>query len=251
MLKYQWETNKSGRDEGTFEEFIERRSVVDRPSTHEIRRPDGRVIEVRSTPVSGGGFVRTYTDITERKSAEDKVQYLAHHDDLTSLPNRAAFRERLHNAIAASRAGKRGATLFYLDLDGFKLVNDTRGHDVGDLVLVEAAQRMQACVRAVDTVARLGGDEFAIILPFLSDRAAISDVAARIVTSLARPFVIKGAPSAIGISIGIATHPDDAVTVDDLLKSADEALYQAKRSGKNTFRFGAAPADERAASLAV
>ena len=251
LLKYQWETNKSGRDEGTFEEFIERRSVVDRPSTHEIRRPDGRVIEVRSTPVSGGGFVRTYTDITERKSAEDKVQYLAHHDDLTSLPNRAAFRERLHNAIAASRAGKRGATLCYLDLDGFKLVNDTRGHDVGDLVLVEAAQRLQACVRAVDTVARLGGDEFAIILPFLSDRAAISDVAARIVTSLARPFVIKGAPSAIGISIGIATHPDDAVTVDDLLKSADEALYQAKRSGKNTFRFGAEPADERAASLAV
>jgi diguanylate cyclase (GGDEF)-like protein len=150
-----------------------------------------------------------------------------------------------------SRAGKRGATLFYVDLDSFKLVNDTRGHDAGDLVLVEAGERMQAFVRAVDTVARLGGDEFAIVLPFLSDGQAISDVASRIVASLAKPFVIKGASSTIGASIGIATHPDDALTVDDLLKSADEALYEAKRAGKNTYRFCVAPPEPRASSLAV
>jgi diguanylate cyclase (GGDEF)-like protein len=248
VLTYQWETNKSGRDEGTFEEFVQRRSVVDQPSTHEIRRPDGRVIEVRSTPIYGGGFVRTYTDITQRKSAEDKVQYLALHDDLTHLPNRAAFRERLSNAMAMSRAGNRGTTLFYVDLDGFKLVNDTRGHDIGDLVLVEAAERMQACVRAIDTVARLGGDEFAVVLPFLGDRQAIADVAARVVASLARPFMIKGASSAIGASIGIATCPDDATTLDELLKCADEALYEAKRSGKNTFRFSLAPVQQQAST---
>jgi diguanylate cyclase (GGDEF)-like protein/PAS domain S-box-containing protein len=251
LLTYQWDTNKSGHDEGTFEEFMRRRLVVDQPNTRELRRPDGRVVEVRSTPVYGGGFVRTYTDITERKNAEDKVQYLAHHDDLTRLPNRAAFRELLQNAIAMSRAGRRGATLFYLDLDGFKLVNDTRGHDVGDLVLVEAAQRMKACVRAVDAVARIGGDEFAVVLPFLSDPQAISDVASRIVASLANPFVIKGTSSTIGASIGIATHPEDAVTVDDLLKCADEALYEAKRAGKNTFRFSREPAGQRTSSGAA
>lgn len=125
---------------------------------------------MRSIPMTSGGFVRTYLDITERKLAEERVKYLAHHDDLTRLVNRVAFRERLQDAMKTAHAKGRGTGLLYLDLDRFKEVNDTRGHDVGDRVLAEAALRMQASVRTSDTVARLGGDEFAVILPSLDDR---------------------------------------------------------------------------------
>src|SRR5262249_4463240 len=158
-----WETNKAGREDGTFENFCRKRLVVDRPDNREISRPDGRVIEVRNVPTDSGGFVRTYTDITIRKLSEAKVEYLAHHDDLTRLVNRNAFRERLREVLEMSQASRRGAAILYIDLDRFKQVNDTRGHVVGDKVLAEAAQRMRLAVRAIDTVARFGGDEFAIV----------------------------------------------------------------------------------------
>ena len=129
VLEYQWNTNQSGREEGSFEEFARKRMVVDRPHMQELKRPDGRVIEVRSIPLAAGGFVRTYTDITARKTAEDRVRYLAHHDDLTKLVNRVAFRERLQQAFTLARASARGVAVLYLDLDRFKEVNDTRGHE--------------------------------------------------------------------------------------------------------------------------
>jgi diguanylate cyclase (GGDEF)-like protein len=237
VLEYQWNTNRSGREEGSFEEFARKRMVVDRPHVLELTRPDGRVIEVRSIPLGAGGFVRTYTDITARKIAEDRVRYLAHHDDLTQLVNRVAFRERLQQAFALARTSARGVAVLYLDLDRFKEVNDTRGHEAGDRVLAESAQRMRASVRSVDTVARLGGDEFAIILPFLESEEAARQLAARLVAGLAEPFVINGAPARIGVSIGIAIHPADSASVDELLLHADGALYEAKRAGRNTFRF--------------
>src|SRR6185295_16119763 len=127
ILGYQWHTNLSGREEGSFEEFARKRLVVDRPHTQELKRPDGRVIEARSIPLAAGGFVRTYTDITTRKVAEARVRYLAHHDDLTQLANRIAFRERLEHAFMLARASGRGVAVLYLDLDRFKEVNDTRG----------------------------------------------------------------------------------------------------------------------------
>jgi diguanylate cyclase (GGDEF)-like protein len=243
VLEYQWNANRSGQEESSFEDFARKRTVDDRPHMQELKRPDGRVIEMRSIPMAAGGFVRTYLDITDRKVAEDRVYYLAHHDDLTRLVNRVSFREHLQEAMMMARASGRGTALLYLDLDRFKQVNDARGHDVGDRVLVEAALRMQAAVRANDTVARLGGDEFAIILPSLDDRSVAENLAKRLVTELAKPYYINNTPSSIGVSIGIAIHPDDGLTADDLLSQADDALYDAKHAGRNTFCFHKAPED--------
>jgi diguanylate cyclase (GGDEF)-like protein len=248
ILEYQWNTNRSGREDGSFAVFARKRMVVDRPHTQEIKRPDGRVLEVRSIPVAAGGFVRTYTDITQRKTAEEKVHYLAHHDDLTRLVNRVAFRDRLQQAMGMARASGRGLAVQYLDLDHFKQINDTRGHDAGDRVLAEAAQRMCAAVRTVDTVARLGGDEFAIVLPFLEGEDAAAQLASRLVACLSEPYRVDADSMRIGVSIGIAIFPRDGLAVDTLLQRADAALYDAKRAGRNTFRFFNASSEGLAAS---
>jgi diguanylate cyclase (GGDEF)-like protein/PAS domain S-box-containing protein len=238
VLTYQWETNQVGRDDANFENFCRKRMVVDRPHSQEIKRRDGRVIEVRSVPMEAGGFVRTYTDITARKSAEAKVEYLAHHDDLTRLVNRVSFRERLREVIAMSQSSRRGAAILYVDLDNFKQINDARGHEVGDRVLAEAAQRMRTAVRSVDTVARLGGDEFAIVLPFVDEPQAAGNLAKRLITILSEPYLVNDdVPSCIGASIGIALFPQDGERADELVLHADRALYVAKHSGRNTFCF--------------
>jgi diguanylate cyclase (GGDEF)-like protein len=241
VLRYQWETNGSGRGERSLERFIRRRDVRDRLVRQELKRPDGRVLEMRSVPLPGGGVVRTYTDITERKEAEDKVRYLAHHDDLTRLPNRVAFQERLDHALSISRASGRGAAVLYLDLDGFKQVNDTHGHEIGDRVLAESARRMQACVRAMDTVARFGGDEFAIVVPFLEDPAVAARLAERLVQRLSEPFAFDAVAASIGTSVGIALFPQDAASARELLQQADRALYEAKKAGRGTYRFHGLP----------
>jgi diguanylate cyclase (GGDEF)-like protein len=248
VLEYQWNSNQSGREEHSFEEFSRKRTRDDHPYTQELKRPDGRVIEMHSIPMVAGGFVRTYMDITDRKAAEERVHYLAHHDDLTRLVNRVVFRDRLYNAMTVTDASKRGIALLYLDLDFFKQVNDTLGHDMGDRVLAEAARRMQASVRSIDTVARVGGDEFAIIVPFLEDRDSAENLAKRLVSNLAKPFIIDSASLLVGVSIGIAIHPDHGENVDELLLNADRALYNAKQAGRNTFRFHSAPQKSRAIS---
>jgi diguanylate cyclase (GGDEF)-like protein len=236
VLRYQWETNLSGRDEGTFAEFAESRLVADRPYTRELRRPDGRIVEMRSIPVESGGFVRTYTDITARKNAEEKAQYLAHHDDLTQLINRPAFLARLQEALSMARANLCGMAVMYLDLDRFKEINDTRGHNAGDRVLSEAARRMRACVRSTDTVARLGGDEFAVILPSLDKAEIAIELAERMVSAIGEPFVLDGSPAQVGASIGIALFPQDAFDAGQLLQCADAALYEAKHAGRGGYR---------------
>ena len=245
VLTYQWETNRSGREESNFEEFVRKRTIIDVPHIQEITRPDGRVLEVRGVPMAAGGFVRTYTDITKRKTAEDRVRYLAQHDDLTRLPNRAAFRERLYDAFTMARNTGRGAAVLYLDLDHFKQVNDTLGHDAGDALLSEVAQRMRAAVRAIDTVARLGGDEFAMILPFLDEPATAEELAKRLIAAIGQPLRIGEKSCSVGISIGIAIFPQDAQTVEELLGKADIALYAAKRAGRNTYRYAPVADHER------
>jgi diguanylate cyclase (GGDEF)-like protein len=238
VLKYQWQANGSGREEGNFDDFVRARTILDRPHTHELRRPNGRVIEVRGIPLREGGAVRTYTDITARKSAEEQAHYIARHDGLTRLVNRRVFNERLQEATMMATINQRQLAVLYLDLDRFKQVNDTRGHEAGDRLLIEASQRMESVTRPTDTVARIGGDEFAMIVPSLDSPEIAAHLAERLISALGKPFIIDQEVATIGASIGISLFPHHGATVDTLLRKADEALYEAKHGGRNTYRFG-------------
>lgn len=183
-------------------------------------------------------FVGIFRDITERKIAEARINHMAHFDNLTGLPNRVLFTDRLHQAISMARREKGELALCYLDLDGFKAVNDTLGHDKGDELLKLAASRLKHAVRESDTVARLGGDEFAVILPHIADRSDAALVAEKIIDLIGTPFNLQGCdqPAHIGVSIGIAVFPSDADELEKLVKTADTAMYNAKRIG-NRFQF--------------
>lgn len=181
-------------------------------------------------------YVCTFSDITQRKAAEEQIRYRADHDALTGLPNRALFADRLSSAMAsASRHGHRFA-LLAVDLDHFKAVNDRLGHLAGDVLLVEAAARLQACVRESDTVARLGGDEFAVILTEITGPADAEEVAARICASIARPFMLAEGEARLSASVGIAFGPNGDASVTLLQRRADRALYAVKHSGRGNYR---------------
>ncbi len=171
-----------------------------------------------------------------RKVTEERIRFVAHHDDLTRLANRLLFQERLTGALAAAARGEHGLALLYLDLDGFKLVNDTRGHGVGDKLLAAVAARLRENCRERDTTARIGGDEFAIIQPLGGQPSAATALAQRLLGAVQQPFDIDGQRLLLGVSIGIAVYPADGETPDQLLRSADTALYRAKESGRNAFR---------------
>jgi diguanylate cyclase (GGDEF)-like protein len=171
----------------------------------------------------------------ERKRFEEHLTYLAQYDHLTGLVNRTLFRDRLVQATARSKRMQQMIGLMLLDLDRFKLVNDTFGHDIGDDLLKAVSERLKTCVREVDTVARMGGDEFTIILEGVSSEQNILVVAKRITESIATPFELKGHCISIGISIGITIYPQDDHPIDELLKHADRAMYQAKQQGGSAF----------------
>jgi len=171
-----------------------------------------------------------------RKVTEERIRFLAHHDALTQLANRVTFQERLRLAMVSAQGTESGFALLYLDLDGFKLVNDTCGHETGDSLLVAVARRLRDNLREHDTVARMGGDEFAIIQLSGSQPAAAVALAQRLLSSIGQPFEVKGKRSVIGTSIGVAIYPHDADNPDELLRHADIALYRAKEAGRNTFR---------------
>lgn len=182
------------------------------------------------------GFVKILRDNTERRLAEERSWYLAHHDPLTGLANRAYFNERLQVALATADADSGQVALLLLDLDRFKLINDTLGHHVGDLLLKEVANRLLACVRPADTVARLGGDEFVIIYSSLGHREHAEALAGRIVNELCRVYQLDGHEVRSGTSVGVTIYPNDATTAGDLLKHADLAMYRAKSSGRNNYQ---------------
>jgi diguanylate cyclase (GGDEF)-like protein/PAS domain S-box-containing protein len=183
------------------------------------------------------GFASLVQDITERLNTERTIHYMAHHDALTGLPNRRLMQDRLNQAIMAARRKQRHVAVLFLDLDRFKVVNDTLGHDTGDFILKDVARRLVACVREVDTVSREGGDEFVIILPDLERPENARVVADKILEELARPVEIGGHEIHVTPSIGISHYPNDATDVHQLLKHADNAMYQAKDAGRNTVRF--------------
>jgi diguanylate cyclase (GGDEF)-like protein len=167
--------------------------------------------------------------------SEEKLQYLAHHDDLTKLTNRRMFRKLLERAIRISDESNRRLAVIYLDLDRFKMVNDIMGHGIGDKLLVAFAQRLHGAVREVDTIARTGGDEFAIIQPVIGQAVEAETLARNLLQIMKEPFMIDGAECRIGVSIGIAHYPDQARNASDLLRNADTALYRAKEEGRGSY----------------
>jgi len=171
----------------------------------------------------------------ERKRFEEHLTYLAQYDHLTGLVNRTLFRDRLIQAMARTKRMQQPIGLMLLDLDRFKAVNDTFGHDMGDELLKSVSERLKTCVREVDTVARMGGDEFTIILEGVSSEQNILVVAKRITESIATPFELKGQYISVGVSIGITIYPHDDHPVDELLKHADTAMYRAKQQGGSAF----------------
>lgn len=179
----------------------------------------------------------TARDVTERKAAEERVRHSANYDYLTDLPNRSLFRERLDLDIKhAARTGLPLALMF-VDLDGFKGVNDRLGHAAGDVMLQQVAGRISACVRDTDTVARLGGDEFTVILTDVTLPPHVENLARKILDALSRPFRVKGVEVTISGSVGITRYPDDGGTLDELVRHADAAMYSAKHAGRNRYRF--------------
>lgn len=210
--------------------------------TFERTRPNGTALEVRTTPLPGGGFVRTFMDITHRRQAQEAVARLASEDALTGLGNRRLFREHLEKRSLQPRTGAPGAdehgfALLCLDLDWFKDVNDTLGHWIGDALLKSVAERLTSTLRGGNTVARLGGDEFAVLLPRTNSAQKTEVLAKRIIELLAQPYDIYDHRIQVGVSIGIALAPHDGNDPDLLLKAADMALYAAKAAGRGTYKF--------------
>ncbi len=182
-------------------------------------------------------YVKIASDITEKKRVDDIIWRQAHYDPVTNLPNRQLFFGCLAAEIAKCRDADQRLALYFIDLDGFKQVNDEFGHDIGDFVLSETAHRITGCVRGSDTVARLGGDEFTVILPGVNDASRVEAVAQHITAALARPFRYDAVTARISGSVGIALFPDHGHDSAELVKRADQAMYSAKSSGKNTYRY--------------
>ena len=203
----------------------------------DVAREDGTVIEVRNHALPDGGFVHSYTDVTEQRLADARVRYLAHHDTLTGLANRVQLRQRMPDFCPQDASDQEITAFLMIDLDGFKGINDTLGHDVGDELLIEIARRLQSLVREVDFVARLGGDEFVVLQPGLQGTTETAALAERLLRSLAEPVQVGGQQVRVGASIGIALYPSDGHDGDALFKHADIALYCAKAAGRGTFRF--------------
>jgi diguanylate cyclase (GGDEF)-like protein/PAS domain S-box-containing protein len=219
---------------------------------YRLRHTDGSSRYVESI-VSGliadaavGGFVLNTRDVTDRKMLEDELAHRAFHDSLTGLSNRAVFRDRVDHALArAARTGV-GLTVLLLDLDGFKTINDSLGHDAGDELLIAVGSRIRACGRESDTVARLGGDEFAILLEDEGDEARASAVAERILHELAAPYRVGGRDVFVRASIGIASCLAGDANMDELIRNADTAMYAAKSAGKGRYEIFRPVMHERA-----
>ncbi len=245
VLAFQWQRNEFSAADPQVAGFLRDGGLMDAPKIYERKRPNGRVIEVRSLPLQGGGLVRTYSDITDRKAADARIRFIAHHDGLTLLANRGVLQEHLDQAVTACAAAANGLALLYLDLDRFKPINDLYGHAVGDQLLIEVAQRMRGMVREEDLVARMGGDEFAIVQTAVDQPTAAGSLAQRLIDRMSAPFVFDGMRLTIGVSIGIGVYPVSGTNASDLRRNADIALYRAKASGRNTYRFFDAEMDAR------
>ena len=206
------------------------------PSDVVVELNNGRSVHIVQRPMPNGGWVATHEDVTDKRATEARIAHMARHDALTNLPNRLLFREKLEEALVRTQRGDEVA-VHCLDLDRFKIVNDTLGHAIGDALLRAVTHRLVGCVREHDTVARLGGDEFAVVQILHASASEASALAARIIEAVSEPYDLDAHRIGIGVSIGIALAPADGRDADRLLKSADLASYAAKSSGRGTYRF--------------
>ena len=222
-----------------------RRQLEETPTVRgleiEMRRRDGvRVSVLANVSLLGRGeravVHMTAVDISDRKRAEEQIEFLAYHDALTQLPNRRLFVERLEMCLLSAKRVRENVAVLFIDVDRFKMINDTLGHNVADALLVEIALRLRSCVRQTDTVARYGGDEFTIILPDLHQPEDAAQVAEKILERVVEPVLIGATSMEISVSIGIAVHPYDGSDMDTLLRNADDAMYRAKQAGRNTYQ---------------
>jgi diguanylate cyclase (GGDEF)-like protein/PAS domain S-box-containing protein len=208
------------------------------------RRKDGGIFPewlsisaVRDEQGAVTHYIGIFNDISERKQSEARIHHMAHHDVLTGLPNRLLLEDRVGQAMLKSKRSSRPMALIFIDLDRFKNINDTLGHDVGDQLLVQAAQRGLSVLRDTDTLSRQGGDEFVVVLPELEHRQDAMHVTRKMLAALCQPYLLAGHELTVSGSAGIALYPDDGQTVSELLRKADAAMYRAKEEGRNTFRF--------------
>ncbi len=176
-------------------------------------------------------------DITERKNNESYLEYLSTHDQLTGVANRSLLYDRLSHALAHAKRDQKMIAVFFLDLDGYKTINDLFGHLVGDKFLIQIAKRLSANLREFDTVARFGGDEFILVLENISGVDAIKPITEKILKSIAKPFRINDNTCQVTTSIGISLYPMDGTTTEELISKADTAMYRAKQLGKNQYKF--------------
>jgi diguanylate cyclase (GGDEF)-like protein len=235
-LAYRAKNGDFGDDIGP--NFVEQRldAARDPKPWHMTRTTrDGRTISVLHQPLAGGGSMSTHEDITARRRAEAQIAHMAHYDALTNLPNRVLFREHLVKAL--ENVDHEKLAVLCIDLDRFKVVNDTLGHPVGDALLQAVGDRLQASARPSDLVARLGGDEFAIVQAGTEQPFGATALATRLIAEIATPFELDGHSVVIGASVGISIAPNDGSDPDKLLKNADMALYRAKSDGRDSWRF--------------
>jgi len=214
------------------------------------RRKDGEaflawqtITAVRDDAGNLTQFVSVFSDITELHVKDQHIRHQAFHDALTGLPNRLLLQDRLEHAIEVARRENSHLAVMFIDLDRFKIVNDSLGHDAGDQLLVTVTARLKEGMRRSDTIARLGGDEFVVILTDFASSAEVAEVAEKIVAQMSDPTTLKGHEVHVGASIGIALYPEDGDDVTTLMKGADTAMYRAKNGGRNTFRFFGAKVD--------
>lgn len=202
-------------------------------------------ISVRDSEGRYLGIITTCEDISERKQAEEKMHQLAYYDALTGLPNRGMFLDRLHQTLSQAQRDQDKVNLIFLDLDNFKDVNDSQGHDIGDKLLQGVAERLTSCMRDSDVLARLGGDEFVVVCPSVATQDSVAAVVQRILSIFSEPFEVEGRQIYTSASIGIAVYPDDSLDATALFRCADTAMYQAKNEGRAQFRFFSAELNQK------
>lgn len=211
--------------------------LTDRRASGELYPAWLSISAVREACGAIANYVGVFSDITGRKEAEERLYFLANHDPLTRLPNRSLLHQNLAHALSRAKHGSQQLAILFIDLDRFKTINDTLGHDAGDRLLQEVSARLKGCARSSDTIARLGGDEFTVIMEAFPDSQTVVNVAERILQTLAQPVCLQMRDYYVTCSIGIALYPNDGQDAQTLLKNADVAMYRAKEMGKNNYQF--------------